>query len=112
MRAVLHVIANNAKASKIEWDDFIERKNEFSSISHAGDPMLIAYPNIGKDAIYDFLLDIVEKVWSETDIDNTGGALYYANLDTMDHDGWFARNIVLNPLHPQTAKIGKHTFFA
>jgi len=57
------------------------------------------------------LYALMHSVYDGTDPDNTGGALFYANLETAT-SGWFFENIVQRPdLHPKTASIGKQTFF-
>jgi spore germination cell wall hydrolase CwlJ-like protein len=110
MRAVAHVIKNRALAWKKDIVQIITDRLQFSSMTTPGDSQLIAWPQ-ENDQRFEMALQIAEKVFDGEDVDNTGGALYYANLKTAT-SGWFFENIINKPLqHPKTAEIGHHTFF-
>ena len=110
MRAVAHVIRNRVHAGWGDWDDVITKKNQFSSISLAGDSQLLVWPD-DDDASFRLVFEMCKSVLSGLDDDVTNGALYYANLKNTT-SGWFLNNIVGRPLeHPITVKIGRHTFF-
>jgi len=86
-------------------------KNQFSSMSVPTDPEFNLEPLDG-DASYGFCQGCAVAVIEGTQPDVTGAALYYANLKQVT-SGWFVDNIVNNPSeHPQTAVIGRQTFFA
>lgn len=112
MRAVAHVIRNRVEATNKPdtWEDVIEGKNQFSSLTVPGDSQLVLWPK-QPDPRFEQAMDIAARVYEDHDFDLTNGAHYYANLETAT-SGWFQHNIVENPQeHPQVAKIGHHTFF-
>jgi N-acetylmuramoyl-L-alanine amidase len=110
MQAIAAVIKNRVGAPGFPGNlhDVIYQKNAFSSMSRPTDlqynfepygPIAIQAAAIASDALRGAVPD------------PTGGACYYANLKTMDRDGWFARNIVNNPEHPHTVTLGQHDFY-
>lgn len=105
MRAVAHVINNRAQAWKKTWAEVITDKNQFSSISVLGDSQTIVWLTAQGLAEVE---ELVEAVASGASIDNTHGALYYANEAHLQSE-WYQRNII-TPEHPVTALIGKQTF--
>ena len=115
-RAVAHVInnrMNNADGSN-QWPHSIKgvilARNQFTSFAETG-PRTTVWPD-DNDPVFEDCCTIARDVIAGTDLDITGGAVYYANLLTMDIGGWFARNISSRPdLHPVTVTLGKHTFF-
>jgi spore germination cell wall hydrolase CwlJ-like protein len=110
VRAVMHTICNRVGTPGFAHTlhDCIYGKNQFTSMSVPSDPEFNLQPPDG-DAIFAQCLSLAENILSDTD--NTGGAHYYANLQTMT-SGWFERVIVDDPVnHPQTVVIGHHTFF-
>jgi spore germination cell wall hydrolase CwlJ-like protein len=112
IRAVGHVIRNRVNAGWGDWIQVITAKNQFTSISHPGDPQLTLYPRSG-DAAYLTILSLVDGIYDGSDADLTSGALYYWNPQTSDPQGWFASHIVADPAaHPQVAAIGAHVFYA
>jgi spore germination cell wall hydrolase CwlJ-like protein len=116
MEAVAHVIVNRTKAWKQTLTKTILGKNQFSCMSVPSDPQF-GKPCPAKDdpqgKLWAAAQEMVERILGEMPPpDPTGGALYYANLKTMDKGGWFERNIVRKPdLHPVTVKVKNHTFF-
>ena len=112
MRAVGHVIANRRNASfHRDWVAVITARNQFTSMSVHSDPETVLWPVTG-DAVFAIAMRLAADIIEGTDPDNTLGAQYYANLATMDRYGWFKQNILDEPeVHPQTAVIGKQTFF-
>lgn len=105
MRAVAHVINNRAQAWKKTWAEVITDKNQFSSISVLGDSQTIVWPT---EQQIDFLDSLIDADTFSLDIDNTHGALYYANEAHLQSE-WYQRNII-NANHPISALIGKQTF--
>lgn len=116
MRAVAHVIRNRVEATHIEdsWDDVIEQKWQFSSLTAPGDAMLVRWPRHDSptdQATFQTAMEIAERVYNGSDFDLTNGAHFYANLAVISTTSsfWAVANDTVN--HPQTAKIGHHTFF-
>lgn len=112
MRAVAHVIRNRVVATHLpdRWEDVILGKNQFTSMTYAGDSQLVAWPK-EPDEKFEFAMRTAQRVYDGEDEDNTGGALFYANLKSAT-SGWFFTEIVGKPLdHPRTVTIGRHTFF-
>lgn len=106
MRAVGHVIANRVRANKSNWIEEICKPNQFSSMTICGDSQTVIWP---KEADVINLYALMHNVYDGTDIDNTKGALYYANEPEVG-PGWYRTNIIENPMHPINAIIGKQTF--
>lgn len=113
MRAVAHVISN--RAYKWHHGDFINTitsPNQFSSMTIRGDSQTVLWPN---DTVTEQeLFNLVESVFSGSDVDNTNGALFYAreDEDLLKSSPWYVHNIISNPKHPIVAKIGTQTFRA
>lgn len=101
--AVANVIRNRVEATHLpdQWDDIIERKWQFSSMTAPGDAMLVQWPHDG-DQTWSDSMAAAEHVFSGG-CDNTGGATFYCNLDVC-HPAWA-------DTYHQTIKIGRHTFF-
>lgn len=114
MEAVLCVLRNRVGAPGFgkTLHDVIYGKNQFTSMSVPSDPEFNLQPNENEQS-WRIVLGYAEIMNNPNFQDVTNGAHYYANLHTMDKDGWFYRHIVVSPTeHPLTAQIGKHTFFA
>ena len=117
--AVMHVIGNRAVAGRRKGfastiHGVIYGKNQFTSMSVPSDPEFNLIPE-PDDPTYEQCVGYAKQMLSAGAVldDPTKNALYYANLHNIPTDGWFYRNIVLNTqMHPITAQIGKHTFFA
>lgn len=103
--AVAAVIRNRVQATHLpdQWDEIIERKWQFSSITAPGDPMLIQWPHENDESWIDSM-NVAEGVFSGMTQDNTGGATLYANLNVCNPPWDFTKLI-------KTANIGAHTFF-
>lgn len=101
---VANVILNRVTATHLpdQWDDIIERKWQFSSLTAPGDGMLVQWPHDGDQAWLDSM-QAAERVFSRNGVDNTGGATFYCNLDVCDPT-WAHTAI-------PTVKIGRHSFF-
>lgn len=114
MEAVLCVLRNRVGAPGFAktLHDVIYGKNQFTSMSVPSDPEFNLVPT-ELDERWSHAKQLAEIIFGQNSFDITNGAHYYANLHTMDKNGWFYRNIVLKPTeHPLTVQIGKHTFFA
>jgi spore germination cell wall hydrolase CwlJ-like protein len=114
MLAVMHVIYNRAviwlKGSDEAVHTCVYAKNQFTSMSVPTDPEFNLLPGEA-DASYEFCQQMAPRILAGSDPDITGGALYYANLSNVT-SGWFIDSIVNDPAqHPQTAVIGRQTFF-
>jgi Cell Wall Hydrolase len=110
-RAVMHDIANRAKAWNQTIAHVILGPNQFTSMSVPSDPEFNLLPP-DNDPIYQACLVEAAGVMDGSDPDETNGALYYANLKNIDQNGWFARHIVNDAQrHPVLAIIGSQTFF-
>ena len=110
MRACAHVIANRVREWHKDYSKIITDRNQFTSISVPSDAQTVLWP-VRPNSMFEAAMDIASKVYDETDMDITQGALYYANLKVANSP-WFQENIVGKPeLHPVTAVIGAHTFF-
>lgn len=104
MVAVAAVISNRVKATHLpdQWEDVIERKWQFSSLTASGDGMLVKWPK-QPDESFEVAMAIADMTVEGHLADPTGGATHYANLSVCDPD--WAHTM------KQTAKIGHHTFF-
>lgn len=112
MRSVMHVVRNRVAAGWGDWDSVITGRNQFSSFTIKGDSQLMVWPD-DDVGLWMATLGLAVAVYHGHDPDPTGGALYYANLKTMDKGGWFERNIVGRPVqHAKLREIGNHTFYA
>ncbi len=112
MRAVANVICNRvgAEGFAATLHDVIMGKNQFSSMSRPTDQQFNLIPSDDNTFFQQAQLIAQQAVGGTNDI--THGSRYYANLRTMDADGWFARNIVDKPaIHPHAATIGQHDFY-
>jgi N-acetylmuramoyl-L-alanine amidase len=108
MRAVAWVIWNRSNDWRRSIREVILEPNQFTSMTVDPNP-----PNPEPDDLQmSEAATIVNDIFSGRDtVDPTKGACYYANLATAT-SGWFFRNVVENTtVHPQTVKIGLHTFF-
>ena len=110
MRAVGHVIANRIGKSGFAatLHDVIMGKNQFSSMTLIGDPEFNLQP-AADDSQYAYCLSIAPQILNGTDVDNTFGAVFYAN-ETTATSGWYFDNIIKSGLYPVTAVIGRQTF--
>jgi N-acetylmuramoyl-L-alanine amidase len=103
--AVASVIRNRVEATHLpdQWDNIIERKWQFSSMTAPGDAMLVQWP-LNEDLSWIDSLAASEGVYSGALLDNTGGATLYANLHVCQPKWDFSKLT-------QTVVIGNHTFF-
>ena len=110
---VMNTICNRARDWKWTIQHVILDHNQFTSMSVASDPEFNLFPVEG-DPVYAQCLDQARQVLaSKGQDDNTNGSHWYANLKHISENGWFDRNIVQHEdLHPVTAVIGGHTFYA
>jgi N-acetylmuramoyl-L-alanine amidase len=111
MQAVMHVIFNRVGAPGFPktLHDVIYQKNAFTSMSVISDPEFNLEPH-SLDPQFAYCEELAPNIQDDADV--TNGAHYYADLKYTT-SGWFFRNIVQNPTeHPQTAVIGRHTFYA
>lgn len=112
MRAVAHVIRNRVEATDLpdQWEDVIQKKWQFSSMTAPGDSQLVAWPK-QPDPVFEQAMQIAAAVYAGTDIDVTGGAHFYANLAAVPANSSFWKIAADKVNHPITAKIGHHTFY-
>lgn len=116
MRAVAHVIANRVKdywkdkATAWDWITVITSANQFSSMTIRGDSQTVLWPPLVTDWPNSHF-DIAERVYRGQDLDNTAGALFYANEANIT-SGWYKTNIIDSGKHPVLITIGKQTFRA
>lgn len=113
MRAVAHVIYNRVVASHLpdQWDDVIEAKWQFSSMTAPGDSQLVVWPKQPNPEFED-AMQIAELIYMGGDFDITDGAHFYANLDAVPSTSSFWKTVANNIAeHPMTVKIGHHTFY-
>jgi len=113
MDAVMAVCINRVGAPGFgkTLHDVIYGKNQFTSMSVPSDPEFNLAP-MSDDPHFVMALRGARELLDGTLPDPTNKAHWYANLKNIT-SGWFVRNIVNNPaLHPITARIGHHTFFA
>lgn len=116
MRAVGWVIRNRVDAWNQSWYKVITGDAQFTSMNPPGervdDPTLDDWPDPHSVFGADVLL-LSDEVYEGRGPDPTAGSLYYANLRTMDRNGWFQRNIVDKPeAHPLRVTFGEHSFYA
>ena len=117
MRAVACVIRNRARAGWRggSWVGNIVAPNQFTSMKVRGDNMLVQWPrpDINPRPLADvFAFEIADSFFTGDPPDITGGALYFRNPQSAT-SAWFEREIVQKPgVHPETARIGNHVFYA
>jgi hypothetical protein len=111
--AVLWVISNRSWTWNETVHQVVYGKNEFSSMSRPSDPQFNWEPKAPEDvAIYQAVKNAAAQILGQSGVDPTGKSHYYANLKTMDQNGWFARNIMADSTqHPLRVTIGKQSFF-
>jgi spore germination cell wall hydrolase CwlJ-like protein len=112
MTAVGLVVANRVRAgwNGGDWCAVMAAHNQFSSMVIEGDPNTIRWPDT-RDPKFQLVLGKVDTIYDGTEYDTTDGALYYANLSTMN-SAWFRTNIVAKPEeHPRVGTVGAQTFF-
>lgn len=104
--AVAAVIRNRVAATHLDdtWDDVIERKWAFSSMTAPGDATLVRWPHDG-DVSWIDAMNVAQGIFDGSIADNTQGATMYANLAVCSPSWDFSKL-------KQTVKIGNHTFFA
>ena len=93
--------------------DVIYGKNQFTSMSVPSDPQFNLEPVEG-NITWEAAKEIAGAILADDPgcPDPTNGARWYANLKTSTSP-WFFTNIVeRSDLHPVTATLGAHTFFA
>jgi spore germination cell wall hydrolase CwlJ-like protein len=121
MRAVLWVLKNRVGVPGFgsNLHNVIYGKNQFTSMSVPSDPEFNLDPE-DNDSAFAAAMQMATALFDgETkddapQTDPTRTAHYYANLHLIAANGWFYKDIVLDPCkrHPVTAQIGHHTFFA
>jgi len=103
MRAVGHVIQNRIKASMAkDWGHAITKRWQFSSMTAAGDPELILWPE-QPDQSFEEAMQIADLIYGGGDFDLTQGATFYFNPAVVRPD--WAKDMV------QVATIGHHDFY-
>jgi hypothetical protein len=105
------VVVNRAQDWRWSIQHVILGPNQFTSMSVESDPEFDLLPD-SDDLVFQKCLSHARTALDHSIPDPSRGAHWYANLKTMDQDGWFARHIVADKkLHPITLAIGHHTFF-
>lgn len=102
MRAVLHVVANRAKAQNKSWAQIIYQKMQFSSMTYGGDPQLANIP-VKPDPQFMDAYEIADLIFNGGDYDLTEGATFYF-ATSIPRPAW-SDNMI------QTAQVGHHLFF-
>lgn len=113
MTAVGLVIRNRVRAgwNGGDWCAVMEAHNQFSSMVILGDPNTIRWPDT-RDPKFQAVLLKADNIYEGGEPDTTDGALYYANLVTMNSP-WFLENILQKPeQHRRLGTVGAQTFFA
>jgi spore germination cell wall hydrolase CwlJ-like protein len=102
--AVGCVIRNRVVATHLadQWADVIEKRLQFSSMTAAGDAMLVQWP-ADNDPSWVDSMNVAEGIFAGSFLDATNGATLYCNLHVCK-PAW------ADPAK-QTATIGNHTFF-
>ena len=110
MRAVMHVIINRVLSAGFPktLHDVIYQRNAFSSMTVPSDPEYNLQPHAG-DPQYAYCETISNGVVTDSDVDLTCGAVYYANEKYIT-SGWYKKVIIDSGQHPVTVIIGKQTF--
>lgn len=118
MRAVGHVIRNRVSRGWGNWVEVMAKPLQFTSINppktkegYPKDPQTCRWP-APDDVRWITAEQLAHQIYSGQDDDPTQGALYYANLQTIDTGGWFEKNILADPAKfPPTVVIGHHSFY-
>lgn len=115
IRGVIHVIRKRAltwyKAFTEPYHQAIYAHGQFTSMSDPNDPNYTLFP-VDTDPIWIMCQRLAQEIVAGQDLDNTCGALYYANLDHITPGGWFSKYIIGHPeTHPPTVVIAHTTFF-
>ena len=85
---------------------------QFTSMSDRSDPQYHLMP-ADNDPVWQFCLIKARELIADKLPDNTFGAMYYCNPQTMNQNGWFKKHIIDMPVaHPRLAVIGRHWFYA
>jgi N-acetylmuramoyl-L-alanine amidase len=102
--AIANVIRHRVLATHLDdaWEDVIQKKWQFSSLTAPGDATLVQWPK-QPDAGFEDCMTIATATLGGDIVDNTDGATHYANLSVCDPT--WAHTMT------QTVKIGHHTFF-
>jgi spore germination cell wall hydrolase CwlJ-like protein len=108
MRAVAWVIHNRAQKWNLTTRGVVMQPNQFTSMCQPP----FRHPALS-DPQYAEAKEIIANIIDGTDKDDpTNGALYYANLKIAT-SGWYFEHIVDDPVnHPETAEIGRHSFYS
>jgi len=102
IRAVLHVIANRAKAQNKSWAQVVFARLQFSSMTYPEDPQLTNVPAT-PDAQFADCYAIAQNIQQGGDFDLTEGATNYYAL-TIPAPYWAASMT-------ETVQIGNQKFF-
>lgn len=102
IRAVLHVVANRAKARNRTWSQIVYQPLQFSSMTYGRDPQLANVPVL-PDPQFEDCYATAALIWLGGDLDLTGGATSYF-ADSIPMPDW-AKTMTA------TAKIGHHLFY-
>lgn len=108
MRAVAHVIWNRHLAGAADIVTVVAAKNQFSSMTVAGDGQTVRWPSY-PDASFELAMALAESVAAQGDVDITGGATFYRNPQTATSK-WFDENVANGNL-VKTVSIGHHDFY-
>jgi len=106
------VVRNRVKAGWHggDWIAVMTAHDQYSSMSVTGDSQTVIWGEPG-NPLFDKVLMKVDDLYDGTVMDITEGALYYANLATMNSP-WFKTSICDKPdVHPIVARVGKQTYF-
>lgn len=107
MRAVGHVIWNRHMSEAADVITIIEGKNQFSSMTVAGDGQTVRWPH-PPDAMFEVAMSLAELIPTGDD-DITGGSVFYWNPVTATSE-WFKDRVADGRL-VKVVSIGHHDFF-
>jgi N-acetylmuramoyl-L-alanine amidase len=102
MRAVLHVIANRAKAENKTWAEVVYKPLQFSSMTYPHDPELSVIPHPPDPQFVD-AYELADSIFAGGDFDLTNGATYYFNPNVV-RPAWAASM-------KKVASVGHHDFY-
>lgn len=112
MLAVAQVIANRVKAGWNGGDWLAVLDNASASSAYKDEPHMRGGIRLNpRDTAFRQLLQKIDDVYHGIAVDDTEGALYFAELNRIDRP-WFLNNISRNQLeHPRVATVGMVSFF-
>jgi hypothetical protein len=87
IRAVIHIIANRAKASNKSWAQIVYARLQFSSMTYGEDPQLTNVP-VTPDPQFTDCYEIANTIKNGGDFDLTNGATHYYASSLSPAPSW------------------------